>query len=110
MDRSKVSDIGTITVARTRSQRTRGLLGRDSLAPDEAFLIPRCRSIHTFGMRFTLTVAFLDESGRVLKVRRIPPGRFVLPKRGVRHIMELADGAAILPGEQVPIPSGLRLY
>jgi uncharacterized membrane protein (UPF0127 family) len=41
-------------------------------------LIPRCRSVHTFGMRFRLDLLFLDEEGRVIELRRaVPPGRFV---------------------------------
>lgn len=100
----------TAHVARTRRERRRGLLGRNSLQPGEALLIPHCRSIHTFGMRMALTVAFLDQQGKVLRVQRMPPGRISLPRRRVRHIMELAEGAAILPGEQVPLPPDLRLY
>jgi len=41
-------------------------------------LIPGCRSVHTFGMRFRLDLLFLDEEGRVIELRRaVPPGRFV---------------------------------
>jgi uncharacterized membrane protein (UPF0127 family) len=41
-------------------------------------LIPRCRSVHTFGMRFRLDLLFLDVEGRVIELRRgVPPRRFV---------------------------------
>ena len=41
-------------------------------------LIPGCRSVHTFGMRFDLDLLFLDEDGRVTELRRsVPPWRFV---------------------------------
>jgi len=44
----------------------RGLaLRRESAEP---LLIPRCRSVHTFGMRFALDLFWLDEWGRVLRV------------------------------------------
>ena len=52
-------------IPRTHRERTRGLRGRDRLAPDEALLIERCRSVHTFGMRVPITVVFLDRSWRV---------------------------------------------
>ena len=42
------------------AERMRGLLGRSGLAPDEALLLPDCRSVHTVGMRFAIRVAFLD--------------------------------------------------
>ena len=41
-------------------------------------LIPDCRSVHTFGMRFDLDLLFLDGNGRVTELRRsVPPFRFV---------------------------------
>ena len=52
-------------------------------------LIPRCRSVHTFGMRFALDVAFLDRSGRAIAWRRgVPPGRF-LREPGAEAALEL---------------------
>jgi hypothetical protein len=57
--------------------RLAGLVG---LSRDEAgagLLIPRCSSVHTFGMRFALDVFFLDGRGEVLAVRRsVRPRRF----------------------------------
>ncbi len=39
-------------------------------------LIPRCRSVHTFGMRFPIDVAFLGpDDGRVRVNRAVEPGR-----------------------------------
>ena len=35
----------------------RGLLGRSELGPDEALLLERARSVHTFGMRFEIAAA-----------------------------------------------------
>ena len=52
------------------------LLGRERAGP--GLLIPRCRSVHTFGMRFPLDVFFLDEAGRVIELRRaVSPNRVV---------------------------------
>lgn len=67
-----------VPVATIRVSR---LLGLALLSREDAgvgLLIPRCRSIHTFGMRFPLDVLFLDAEGRVIDLRRgVPPGRFV---------------------------------
>lgn len=68
------------------------LLGLAHLDLDEAgpgLLIRRCRSVHTFGMRFALDLVFLDGEGRVLSVRRgVPPRRFVADRRAAA-ILEL---------------------
>lgn len=59
--------------------RMRGLLGRDGLAPDEAMAFPRCRAIHTVGMRFPIDVAFLGRDGRPVRLARaVPPGRLLV--------------------------------
>jgi uncharacterized membrane protein (UPF0127 family) len=65
-----------IVVARSRLSRLVGLAGRRRPAADKALLIPRCRSVHTFGMRFDLDLVWLDQHGRVLAVdESVPPCR-----------------------------------
>jgi uncharacterized membrane protein (UPF0127 family) len=60
----------------------------------EPLLIPRCRSVHTFGMRFAIDVVFLDRHGRVLRVASaVPPGR-VVSCRGAAAVVETAAGEA----------------
>jgi uncharacterized protein len=74
-------------VASTPWRRLAGLAWRRE-PPHYALLIPRCRSVHTFGMRFALDVAFLDSEGRVLRVERgVPPNR-VLACRGAVAVLE----------------------
>lgn len=55
------------------------LLGLAQLEPRQAgsgLLIPRCASVHTFGMRFDLDLVFLDLVRQPLAIRRdVPPGR-----------------------------------
>jgi uncharacterized membrane protein (UPF0127 family) len=54
------------------------LLGLAHLDREEAgrgLLIPRCASVHTFGMRFALDLYFLGERGEVIAVRRGVPTR-----------------------------------
>ena len=71
-----------VHVARTRRERLRGLAFRRSIEPDQALLIPRCRSVHTFGMRFSIDVVFLDAAGGVLAVRHhVRPCRVVCCRR-----------------------------
>ena len=63
-----------------------------------ALLLPRCRSVHTAGMRFALDVAFLDAAGRVVRVARaVPPWRLV-SCRGAAAVLESpARGRGIMP-------------
>jgi uncharacterized protein len=83
---------GRVHVARSRPARLLGLAGLRELPPDRALLIPGCRSVHTFGMRFALDVAFLDTDGRVLAVRSaVPPGR-VVGHRGAAAVLEAPAG------------------
>ena len=87
-------------VPTTTLERMAGLRGADGLASGDAFLIPRCRSVHTFGMRFTIMVAFLDAGMRVVSVKRMPPRRLALPRLRARYVLECADGSDIRPGDQ----------
>jgi uncharacterized protein len=63
------------------------LLDRDRAGP--GLLIPRCRTIHTFGMRFPIDVVFLDSSGEPISRRRaVPPCRVVVERRAA-SVLEL---------------------
>ena len=63
------------------------LLRRERAGP--GLLIPRCSSVHTFGMRFALDLAFLGEGGEVLARRMaVPPSRFIRC-RGARAVLEI---------------------
>jgi uncharacterized protein len=70
----------------TFSQRCRGLIGREEtfLAADEAIMFKNCRSIHTFGMKRCIDVAFFDVAGRVCRsFRALPPGKMVFCRQAV---------------------------
>jgi hypothetical protein len=76
-----------------------------SLELDEALLLVRTRSVHTFGMRFAIVAALLDRDWIVRVVVRMQPRRVILPRPGVHDVLELADSADVRPGdrfEQVP--------
>jgi hypothetical protein len=84
-----------VPVAATRRARLLGLalLAREAAGP--GLLIPRCRSVHTFGMRFRLDVVFLDGAMNPVSVRRrVPPRRIALEHRA-RAVLELPAGKAV---------------
>lgn len=70
----------------TRAARRRGLLGRDGI--DGALVLERTSSVHTFGMRFPLEVALLGPDHTVVAVRSMAPGHLLLPRWGVRAVVE----------------------
>lgn len=79
-------------LATTMFDRLKGLLGSATLKEREAMVIVPCSSVHTFGMKYTIDVAFLDKDGRVIKcVERIRPGRFAASWRS-RAALETAAG------------------
>jgi len=86
-------------VPTTRRERMKGLRGWTSLGPAEALFLERTRSVHTFGMAFSIVVATLDRELRVLTVRPMPPGRLLLPRPRVHHVLEFAIEADVRPGD-----------
>ena len=65
------------------------LLPRGAVPPGHALLIPDCRSVHTFGMRFPIDVVFLDERGRALRVERGVGSRRILACRAAAAVLEV---------------------
>ncbi|MFC9271354.1 DUF192 domain-containing protein [Streptomyces zhihengii] len=97
-----------LTVAASYRTRTRGLLGRDGV--DGAILLTPCNSVHTFRMRFTIDVAYLDKELRVLHVHTMRPGRLGMIRPRARHVLEAEAGAmaawGLVPGARVSVNGG----
>jgi uncharacterized membrane protein (UPF0127 family) len=56
-------------IADDSAARRKGLLGRNELPQGHALWIVPCESVHTFGMRFTIDVLYLDRKKKVRKTR-----------------------------------------
>jgi uncharacterized protein len=82
-------DLARFPVADGFRTRLLGLSWRDRPQAGPGLLIPRCSSVHTFGMRFDLDVFFLDEGGRVIAARRAVPPCRVLWCRGASAVLEI---------------------
>ena len=79
---------GQALVASTLRARLLGLALLDDPPTDLGLLIPRCRAVHTFGMRFSIDVLFLDARGAVIgTAHAVPPRRFVR-RAGARAVLE----------------------
>jgi uncharacterized membrane protein (UPF0127 family) len=82
--------------------RLRGLLGRPAPGPGEGLMLTPCRSVHMFGMRYPIDVAFLDRAGAVVAMyHKLRPGTGTSWHRGARHALELPSGALAATGTSV---------
>ncbi|MEE1771445.1 DUF192 domain-containing protein [Streptomyces sp. JV185] len=94
-----------LRIAASYRARSRGLLGQDGI--DGALLITPCGSVHSFRMRFTIDVAYLDRKFKVVAVHTMKPGRLGMPRLRARHVVEAEAGAmekwGIRPGVRVAV-------
>jgi uncharacterized protein len=74
--------------------RLLGLAAMRELPPGWALHIPRCRAVHTFGMRFAIDLIFLTRTGDPVRVvRDVRPMRLVFCA-GASSVIELSAGQA----------------
>lgn len=79
-----------VEVARSFAARLIGLMGRRSLPSGFALVIPGCRQVHTFFMRFPIDVLFLDADNRVICLENgVKPYRVTRHCRGAAYALEL---------------------
>jgi uncharacterized membrane protein (UPF0127 family) len=109
INRSKNQTIATtVEQARGPWQRLRGLIGRSDLAPETAFYIPGCTTIHTCFMRFPIDAVFVSKNLEVTSLyRNLKPWRMTKVQWGARSVIELAAGTinkmAIEIGDQLHV-------
>lgn len=86
--------------------RMKGLLGTHcSLNTDEVLALIPCKSIHTYGMRFNIDVAFLDSEGMVLRTERNVHPNCMLSCKGAVITLErksTENQSWFLPGDKLP--------
>ena len=83
-----------VACAARRHERMRGLARLDAMPGDYALLIPRCRSVHTFTMRFPLDLIWLGKDGAPVRGdRAVPPNRLKSCVKA-RSVVEANAGTA----------------
>jgi uncharacterized membrane protein (UPF0127 family) len=83
-----------VAEASTRKARMKGLAKLDVLPVDEALHIPKCRSVHTFTMRFPLDLVWLDKAGKPVRIDRdVAPSRLKTCLKA-RSVVECNGGHA----------------
>ena len=80
MDGMRKASLSDVSVASTMRARLVGLLGRDGT--EGVLMLAPCNSIHTYGMRFPIDVAFVAADGSVLaSYRDVAPRRHLRCRR-----------------------------
>ena len=82
----------TVHVAAGPFARLRGLAPLEDLPGEHGLLLPRTRSVHTFGMRFGLDLIWLGRDGCVVDVEGgVAPRRHAMA-RSARSVLEVREG------------------
>jgi uncharacterized membrane protein (UPF0127 family) len=86
-----------VAVAIDFPSRLLGLAGLTRAQAGPGLLLPRCASVHTFGMRFDLDLVFLDRCERPVAVRLGVPPRRLAWHPGAAAILEVpaAEGESL---------------
>jgi uncharacterized membrane protein (UPF0127 family) len=81
--------------------RNKGLLGRTSLPPDRALAIAPSNAVHTWFMKFTIDVLFVNRDGTVRRI--VPQLRpFRIAASPMSHcVIETAAGVVAASGTRV---------
>jgi uncharacterized protein len=97
--------LASAEVAASLGARLRGLVGRDSC--DGVLVIMKAKSVHTFGMRFPIDVAFCDRELTVLATTTMRRARLGRPRLRARCVVEAEAGAferwQLRPGDHLEI-------
>lgn len=83
--------VTSTAIASSRKDRRRGLRG--ALSVPYPLVIERCRWVHSFGMKITIEVIYLDKESRILKIQTLRPHRLASPVLRATYVVETEVGA-----------------
>ena len=79
--------------AKSFFSRLRGLLGRPEPQPGEGLIIDPCKSVHMWGMRYSLDVLFSDKDDCVISIEEgLAPWRMSRHVKAATRVVELPVG------------------
>ena len=85
----------SVLVADTWLSRLVGLLRYNRIDNSTGLWLLPCGSIHTMWMRFSIDAVYLDECGKILKIKEnIKPFRFDFAPEGTSSVLEVAANNA----------------
>lgn len=80
-------------IARSLSARIVGLIGKSGLDEGQGLIIPSCRQVHTFFMRFPIDIIFADRNWAIVGVtNELPPWQVTGYFRKAAFTLELPAG------------------
>lgn len=89
---SPIGDFEAI-IATSFFLRLRGLLFREPLKDNECIVLYPCRSIHTFGMKYSIDILFLDIFGYVVDYKlNVPSSRVYVSSGNSVTTIEIKSG------------------
>src|SRR4051794_37804153 len=89
---SVLADGAVIHEATSFTSRLLGLALLRELPSGHALFLPNCRSVHTFGMRFPIDIAFVDWDAITIRIERAVPPRQMLIERTAAAVVESPAG------------------
>jgi uncharacterized protein len=89
-----------INLADTSEKRRTGLLKHTHLDPGAGLWIVPCESVHTFFMKFTIDLVYVDRKHKVRKVRHTVPAWRLSACLTAHSILELPPGTVQQTGTQ----------
>ena len=96
MRQDKIINEAPLFVKKTESvtERTKGLLGSETLPRNEGLWISPCNSVHSFGMGYSLDIIYLNSDLQIRSIRKeMKPARLSLDLFS-KSVLELGAGVA----------------
>ena len=87
-------------IADTSAKRRTGLLKHTGLAPGQGLWIVPCEGVHTFAMKFTIDVVFLNRKYKIIKIRPNMVKRRIALSLLAHSVLELPAGTLEETGTQ----------
>lgn len=85
--------VGHLETANGLFDRMRGLLGRSGLGCGKGMYLSPCMSVHTFFMRFSIDLVFLDGNRTVVSIhKQIKPWHIVWGGFSAAGVVEIETG------------------
>ena len=85
------------------SERTKGLLGTESLSEDQGLWILPCNSVHSFGMKYPLDIIYLNANQQIRSIRKVMKPARISMDLFAKSVLELnagmADKLGLQPGD-----------
>lgn len=82
-----------LVIADSFFTRLKGWLGKNAVSENEALLIKPCRSVHSFGMKFTIDVLFINSEQVIVGIfENLEANHLTLTVKQADYVVEIKGG------------------